>query len=815
MTCEPNTPLLDIVARHQAVFTAPPVMVPDGNVDVSGDGRWRIWAYAGTKIDAPLLGNGDMLAALAGPPQYPQFWVTTNDFWQMESNVNYTFFQDNETAMHDPPVGLGSPRPAGRLVFDIPGMAGASYRAVQDFATAVTTATFTQPDGTQLAIRAWVSATDNLLVATLTSNRRLQVSASFRFPDETGMGCETGVDFTGCDEKPESLRGTFVGLIGGQPLQVKKTGRQGLISGYRAFLDRVDVPTKVGFAGRFLDRTGPKTWLEPDQPACFVWAMRSWAKQARPYEMACSRAEWITGEDLDALWEQHARWWAGFWSVSGVELDDPLLEQRYYLSQYVLASLSRDPDYPPNILGISTFDRMAWNGNYKINYNHQSPYLGLLVSGHFEQADTHDAPYLAMLDIGQEMSRRLLGHDGVYLPLGLGPAGMVSEPLLLHMKSQAVHGAVNMLLRYFLTRDLAYARKVYPFLRAVAVFWEHDLVWADGHYRVVADGMHERTTREVAESGMPENAVNTLGYLKLFFSRMPSLSADLGLDEAHRARWDEIAQKLSPFPSGRVADLDSSYNRRRKLTVDVRDLLPADMLEKRVFFNEEKGNRWSLGFPGNIMHIYPAGAIGLDSPPELLETARNTIAVRSEQEKRLAEYWLRQNPPDGGSRHVRTGAWNDGNISCLFFPAAVRVGFDPDVIFDELVTRVATLGLPNGFFDRNPHGIENLSLVPNTIQEMMLQSHEGIIRIFPVWPRRTHPNARFANLWANGAFQVSASLRAGTVCSVSIRANRDGELVLQNPWPGHVVSVGSHPVSGDRLTIPVKAGDVLAIRPAN
>jgi hypothetical protein len=42
------------------------------------------------------------------------------------------------------------------------------------------------------------------------------------------------------------------------------------------------------------------------------------------------------------------------------------------------------------------------------------------------------------------------------------------------------------------------------------------------------------------------------------------------------------------------------------------------------------------------MHIYPAGAIGLDSPPELLETARNTIAVRSEQEKRLAEHWLRQ-----------------------------------------------------------------------------------------------------------------------------------------------------------------------------
>ena len=153
-------------------------------------------------------------------------------------------------------------------------------------------------------------------------------------------------------------------------------------------------------------------------------------------------------------------WWKDFWSVSGVMLDDPLIEQRYYLSQYVLASVSRDPDYPPNILGICTFDRMAWNGNYKINYNHQSPYLGLLASGHFEQADPHDKPYFDMMDIAREMSRRLLGREGTYLPLGLGPAGMVSEPLLLYMKSPAVHGATNMIMRYQLTKDRNYAKRV-------------------------------------------------------------------------------------------------------------------------------------------------------------------------------------------------------------------------------------------------------------------------------------------------------------------------------------------------------------------
>ena len=31
-----------------------------------------------TKIDAPILGNGDLLAAVAGDGRYPQFWFTTN-----------------------------------------------------------------------------------------------------------------------------------------------------------------------------------------------------------------------------------------------------------------------------------------------------------------------------------------------------------------------------------------------------------------------------------------------------------------------------------------------------------------------------------------------------------------------------------------------------------------------------------------------------------------------------------------------------------------------------------------------------------------
>ena len=45
-------------------------------------------------------------------------------------------------------------------------------------------------------------------------------------------------------------------------------------------------------------------------------------------------------------------------------------------------------------------------------------------------------------------------------------------------------------------------------------------------------------------------------------------------------------------------------------------------------------------------------------------------------------------------------------------------------------------GIPNGFLKENPHGIEQLNTIPDAIQEMMLQSYEDVIRIFPVWPRK-------------------------------------------------------------------------------
>jgi hypothetical protein len=82
---------------------------------------------------------------------------------------------------------------------------------------------------------------------------------------------------------------------------------------------------------------------------------------------------------------------------------------------------------------------------------------------------------------------------------------------------------------------------------------------------------------------------------------------------------------------------------------------------------------------------------------------------------------------------------------------------------------------------------ENFAL-PVVINECLMQSWDGIIHLFPNWPRERE--AAFRSLRAVGAFLVSASLRGGEVRDLTIHSEAGGECRLRNPWPGKTIAVG-------------------------
>ncbi len=74
------------------------------------------------------------------------------------------------------------------------------------------------------------------------------------------------------------------------------------------------------------------------------------------------------------------------------------------------------------------------------------------------------------------------------------------------------------------------------------------------------------------------------------------------------------------------------------------------------------------------------------------------------------------------------------------------------------------------------------------IQEMLLQSHTGIIRVFPAIPAKWS-NVAFNNLRAMGAFLVSAEKKDGKVVKLRIYPEQGGTLRIASPFGSAKVTV--------------------------
>ena len=122
-----------------------------------------------------------------------------------------------------------------------------------------------------------------------------------------------------------------------------------------------------------------------------------------------------------------------------------------------------------------------------------------------------------------------------------------------------------------------------------------------------------------------------------------------------------------------------------------------------------------------------------------------------------------------------------------FYPGMARVGYDPGAILKGLHALIEEAGYRNFVIDRRGGGIETCSTVTATINEMLLQSHQGVIRLFPDWPEGK--DARFDKLRAYGAFLVSAEMKSGQIQGVRIVSERGQACTVRNPWPGKKVQL--------------------------
>lgn len=525
--------------------------------------------------------------------------------------------------------------------------------------------------------------------------------------------------------------------------------------------------------------------IEPGKPVILVAAVASLFNGKEFRAAAVQRALAVDNARLAELRKAHESWWRSFWEASFIEIPDKTLEQRYYLSNYVMASASRDPQFPPGIFGWVTTDSPKWGGIYFLNYNFVAPFYGLYAGNHIQQADPCSHPFCeAAKRFETDASVRTQDVPGIYQARTMAPMGCFGAANRAfgkngrspEQKTNASYSCVPLGMQWYATYDLEFGRRAYPYVKGVATFWENWLKFENGQYNNYFDPIHE-------ESGDDVNSVLSLGLIRMVMDLALDMSKELGLDTERREKWTHIRDHLAPYPTCKVRDLPEKFWPKHLPLED-------STLDLPIFRYTEKGTPWWKDNTLGIQHIFPAGGIGLDSPPDLLERARNQIRVMNR--------------------------WVDYNGMNSFYAAAARVGYDPKIILNEMSAMIGKIGAPNGMIKGNPHGMEHQSIVPNAIQEMLLQSYDGVLRLFPCWP--VEMDARFGCLRARGAFLVSAELKSSGVRNVTIFSEKGRPCTIQNPWPGMAVAVTrnhqkAETLTGKRFNINTAVGEAIGLVP--
>lgn len=680
----------EVVSRHKGVFTSPPTRVPSEKV-----------------TDGILLGNGDMGVVISGDPSEQRFWLSKNDFWKAKRMF--------------PNAG---PCLMGGIDISIPDMKGASYYSEQQLYEAQSVSNFSTPQS-KVTIKSWVAATDNVLVIEL-SCLGTAVPVKLDLWVKTGNESETE---HGSNESVKWVTRKFNG-------------------------DDLDWHTEAAVAMRCLTDNNDTFILEPGRTVTLVACFLTNHDSQQYLSQSCQTVTQMTEHEVRELRSQHDNWWKDFWNKSLIEIDDKLLEKFWYGSHYIMASCSRNKQFPPGLFGNwITTDHPEWSGDYHLNYNYQAPWWGTYSSNHIELTEPYDTPLLQYMPNGQKNAQEYLGTRGIYFEVGIGPKGLptalIETPyeaghMFLGQKSNATYCAVNMLMRFNYTKDLNYAKDVaYPFLIELADFWEDYLQFEGDRYVIYNDAIHEvesyteSHTDEDWEKGFEDkNPIFSLALIRMLFQSLLVVSEELGMHEERREKWSHIARHISDY---------STFEREGKT----------------IFRLTEQGLDWSDGNTLAVHHIWPAGGITLASDPKLLTIAKDTITVMNR--------------------------WKDYNGFPVIFTAAVRVGYDPEVVLEFLREQCMENSFANLFIFFGGGGIECCSAVPSSVNEMLLQSHEGMIRLFPVWPASR--NARFKSLRAVGAFLVSSEQLDGEITSIEVESEKGRICTVFNPWAGQVCDV--------------------------
>jgi alpha-L-fucosidase 2 len=443
--------------------------------------------------------------------------------------------------------------------------------------------------------------------------------------------------------------------------------------------------------------------------------------------------------------------WREHWSASAVRFQDEALERIWYHNQYFLACCLRKNRTAPGLFGNWSSGEIgsAWHSDYHLDYNCQQIYWGVFSSNHI---DMHQ-PYLELVEnllpMSEKFARDSFHLPGAFFPLSAYPvpSQIVPYPVppwgyQICMTPWAVQ---SLWWQYLYTQDTKYLQRVYPTLRSAVRFLTGYLTKQDdGRYHVFPSISSENWGCTV-NFKLNKDCILDLVLTRFVLDAVVEASTLLDQDREERRRWKEIAENLAEYPKAEGPHGD--------VWLDIANAPPEHV----------------YNVPITLAPVFPGEQVGIDRGKSYLEIARRTAeTIRLEGGNDLVSQPL-----------IRARL---GILDLAWFKGQIEYCMLPDGVSNDRVRQSGgrySLTTDFDFMMRMGLWCENFA-VPVVLNECMLQSYTGTIRLFP--NVQNLGAARFEKLRAVGAFLVDATFDGKTITRFEVLSEKGTKLRFFSPW---------------------------------
>jgi alpha-L-fucosidase 2 len=479
----------------------------------------------------------------------------------------------------------------------------------------------------------------------------------------------------------------------------------------------------------------------------------------------------------ESIRREHCLWWRSECGRSDVQLDVPGLTETWHYNRYLFSSACRSESPPISLQGPWTCDNgflPPWKGDYHHNLNTQYSYYQAFTGNQWDGLSGFLNWIWSIKGISEDWTRLFFECPGLNIPMSTDIEGKPVGGWHQHTHSATVGGWLAhffyLFWRYSKDRDFL-VNRAYPFLRECAIFLEaHTRLNILGKRYFALSSSPEIYNDELSAWFVDTTTQYDLVILRFVFEKSAELASELGITEDElrwQSRLEECPEILSDTTHGLLLAPNSPLGESHR-------------------------------HHSHLMAIHPFHmALDYDTARRSLEHLE-TLGTRE---------WVGYS---WGWRAVLRACLGDGD-GCSDDLEVVRSAFCSENGFH---LNGDQSGKGYSKFTYRPFTLEGNFLCSTAIQHMLLQSHQGILRVFPALPGHIK-KASFKQLCAEDALTVSAEWEGGQCSRLEISA-RFGVVVRMKQCFRDVPKVLREPRrflenSGDVLSFRLEAGETITL----